>query len=117
MLDGCTAEYDDAAMSGDPHDGESIHSGFTKPCLHCMAYRVQDKITGEIVERLPLTFGLGAISGLTRSHLRGPTEDTYLWSRFEDQIKGSFRSAPELSKASASDDLPHACFACLRSEG
>jgi len=27
----------DAAVTGNPHDGESIHSRFPKPSKHCMA--------------------------------------------------------------------------------
>jgi hypothetical protein len=34
-------------MSRNPHDGERVHSGFSKSCQHCMAERVHYKVAGE----------------------------------------------------------------------
>jgi hypothetical protein len=50
----------DAAVPRDPHDGKSVHSRFTKPCEHCMAQRVEHKISSE--DRDTLTVDLGRAS-------------------------------------------------------
>jgi hypothetical protein len=46
----------DAAVTGNSHDGESVHSGFPKPCKHCMAKRVEHEIARE--DRPTLSFHL-----------------------------------------------------------
>jgi hypothetical protein len=38
---------DNAAMSGDPHDGKGVHSRFSQPCQHGMTKRVQNEIVRE----------------------------------------------------------------------
>jgi hypothetical protein len=59
-----TLRNDDAAVPRNPHDGKSIHSRFTKPCQHCMAQRVEHKVTPEHGD--PLTF-----KPLARAHSGG----------------------------------------------
>jgi Flp pilus assembly CpaE family ATPase len=57
----------DAALTGDPHDGESIHYDSPSPCKHCMAWRVEHEVGGEDRAALPFdpesTSGTSAIPG------------------------------------------------------
>lgn len=46
----------DAAVTGDPHDGERIHSRFPQPSEHCMAQGVENEIGGK--DRLALAVHL-----------------------------------------------------------
>ena len=48
----------DAAVTGNSHDVESIHSRFSEPCKHCMAWGVQDEICRK--DCLAHSFDLGS---------------------------------------------------------